>query len=132
MIIGLLGALVGAAAFYGYQRFDEKSRADAVVKGCTAGQVPACKQLCEKSPSDAKACLTVAKALDAGAKKLAAAHGKTPDRLIEDLYLATLTRLPTDEEKSLLREVLGQTPEPQAVADLTWSLWMMPEYLLVR
>jgi hypothetical protein len=75
---------------------------------------------------------TVAKALEAGAKKLAAAHGKTPDRLIEELYLSTLTRLPTEEEKSLLREVLGETPEAQAVADLTWSLWMMPEYLLVR
>ena len=75
---------------------------------------------------------TVAKALEAGAKKLAASHGKTPDRLIEELYLSTLTRMPTEEEKSLLREVLGEKPEPQAVADLTWSLWMMPEYLLVR
>jgi hypothetical protein len=75
---------------------------------------------------------TVAKALEAGAKKLSAAHGKTPDLLIEELYLATLTRLPTEEEKTLLREILGEKPEPQTVADLTWSLWMMPEYLLVR
>jgi hypothetical protein len=75
---------------------------------------------------------TVAKALAAGAEKLAAAHGKTPDHLIEELYLSTLTRLPTEEEKSILREALGANPEAQTVADLTWSLWMMPEYLLVR
>lgn len=75
---------------------------------------------------------TVAKALEEGAARLAAAHGKDADRLVEELYLSTLTRLPTDEERVLLREVLGEAPQPQAVADLTWSLWMTPEYLLVR
>jgi hypothetical protein len=75
---------------------------------------------------------TIAKALEAGAAKLVAAHGKTPDRLIDELYLSTLTRLPNEDERTVLREVLGENPEPQTVADLTWSLWMMPEYLLVR
>lgn len=75
---------------------------------------------------------TVSKALEAGAAKLVTALGKTPDRLIDELYLSTLTRLPSEDERAVLREVLGENPEPQTVADLTWSLWMMPEYLLVR
>ena len=75
---------------------------------------------------------TVSKALEAGAAKLVTALGKTPDRLIDELYLSTLTRLPSEDERAVLREVLGENPEPQTVADLTWSLWMMPEYFLVR
>jgi hypothetical protein len=74
----------------------------------------------------------VAKALEAGAARLLAAHGAEPDRLIDELYLSTLTRLPTEGERELLREALGETPEVQALADLAWSLWMTPEYLLVR
>ncbi|MCB1203265.1 MAG: DUF1553 domain-containing protein, partial [Verrucomicrobiae bacterium] len=74
----------------------------------------------------------VAKALEAGAAKLVATHAKAPDRLIEELYLSTLTRLPTEDELTLLRDVLGENPAPQTVADLTWALWMMPEYLLIR
>jgi len=75
---------------------------------------------------------TVAKALEAGAVKLAAAHGNDPGRLIDELYLSTLTRMPTEDERIVLREILGENPEPETIADLTWAIWMMPEYLIVR
>jgi len=75
---------------------------------------------------------TLAKALETGTAKFLADHGDSPDHLAEQLYLTTLTRLPTDEERTVLREILGEKPDAQTVADLTWAILMMPEYLLVR
>ena len=72
---------------------------------------------------------TLAKALEAGAGKLA---GQSPDQLIDQLYLSTLTRLPSDEEKAVLREAIGDSPGSTELADLTWAILMMPEFLLVR
>ncbi|MEQ1842260.1 MAG: DUF1553 domain-containing protein, partial [Verrucomicrobiales bacterium] len=72
---------------------------------------------------------TLAKALEAGAGKLA---GQSPDQLIDQLYLSTLTRLPSDAEKAVLREALGESPGSTEIADLTWAILMMPEFLLVR
>ncbi len=73
---------------------------------------------------------TLSAALEKGAKELIT--GRSSDEIINELYLATLTRLPTGEELTALNEVLGGNPQPQTVADLIWSLLMMPEYLLVR
>ena len=74
----------------------------------------------------------VASALEAGSAKLLEVHGEDPARLVEEVYLSTLSRFPSEEESTLLREVLGERPGVHDVADLVWSLWMTPEYLLVR
>lgn len=71
----------------------------------------------------------LAKALEAGAAKLAAG---APAQLINHLFLSTLTRMPTAGETKVLREALGESPSSQQIADLTWALCMMPEFLLVR
>lgn len=75
---------------------------------------------------------TVAQALAAGAAKLAAAHGADLERLVEELYLSTLTRKPSEDERTLFGEALGDTPDPETVADLVWAVLMTPEFLLVR
>ena len=75
---------------------------------------------------------TFAKALEAGAGKLIEEAKQSPEKFIRHLYLSTLTRLPTDSEIAVLREALGESPSPQQIADLTWAICMMPEFLLVR
>ncbi len=51
---------------------------------------------------------------------------------IENLYLATLTRKPTEREQKLIREALGESPDPEGKADLLWSIFMSPEFFFVR
>lgn len=72
---------------------------------------------------------TLAKALEAGAGKLA---GQAPGPLIDQLYLSTLTRPASEAEKAVLSEALGENPSATEIADLTWAILMMPEFLLVR
>ena len=50
---------------------------------------------------------------------------------IEELFLWTLSRLPTDEERQACRNVLkdGASPE-QGLKDLLWSLLNVKEFLL--
>lgn len=52
--------------------------------------------------------------------------------LVDELFLATVSRFPTEEEKTLVADVLGTEPTTEDVTDLLWSLLMTPEFLLVR
>jgi hypothetical protein len=63
-------------------------------------------------------------------KQLAA--GKPPEELIEELYLAALSRPPSAEERAQLAAVLAQTPEAEkraAIEDLYWSVLSSREFL---
>ena len=51
---------------------------------------------------------------------------------IDQLYLSTLTRTPSAEEKSLLKEILTDKPDNQTVADVLWVITMTPEFMLIR
>lgn len=68
--------------------------------------------------------------LSRGAERLVATL--EPAKLIDEIYLSTLSRFPTPEERSLVSSSLGDTPDPAAVADLLWALAMTPEFLIVR
>jgi len=74
---------------------------------------------------------TLAQALVAGAERLQA-RGESPPGLIETMFLSTLSRRPTADERALLLEALGEAPEPADVADALWAVMMTPEFLLVR
>ena len=52
-------------------------------------------------------------------------------RLIDSLYLAALSREPTSRELNLARELLDSPPTKDGVADLLWSIVMLPEFQLV-
>jgi hypothetical protein len=48
------------------------------------------------------------------------------------LFAFTLSREPTTDEFEVAQEVLGADPTPEKVEDLLWSMFMLPEYQLVR
>ncbi len=56
---------------------------------------------------------------------------KTPnEEIVEQLYIRTLTRRPTDRERQELLEILGQEKDPQrALEDLFWALLNSREFV---
>jgi hypothetical protein len=69
--------------------------------------------------------------LKAGAAKLTNQHPQ-PDALISTVFTQSLSRAPTDNERAVLREVLGPKPTAQSVEDMLWSLLLLPEFQFVR
>ncbi|MEM7600955.1 MAG: DUF1553 domain-containing protein, partial [Verrucomicrobiota bacterium] len=55
----------------------------------------------------------------------------TPD-LVDEAYLSTLSRFPTESEKSFAVAALGETPNEAIITDLLWAITMTPEFLIVR
>ena len=51
---------------------------------------------------------------------------------VPNIFQATLTRMPTESERSLIRETLGEDPAAEGKADLLWSIFMSPEFFFVR
>ena len=70
--------------------------------------------------------------LQRGADHWLRESGSDPNRLIASLYSAALGREPTSREQALATELLGRSPIKDGVADLLWSLVMMPEFQLVK
>jgi mono/diheme cytochrome c family protein len=74
--------------------------------------------------------LAGSKALDSYLK---AKPAPTPDQTVEWLYLATLSRRPTDEERTDARRYLGKTASPaQGCNGILWMLVNRSEFLFVR
>ena len=68
--------------------------------------------------------------LKAGAEKLKA---KTASRdLIGKVYLAALSRKPTDSEIRVAAEILGESPSTEATEDFLWSVFMLPEFQYIN
>ena len=51
--------------------------------------------------------------------------------LIEDLYLKALARPPTSKEKNAALELLGGEPTEDALQDVLWAVFMLPEFQLI-
>jgi hypothetical protein len=56
----------------------------------------------------------------------------TADQMIERVYVRALCRKPTAEELAAARELVGEKPTADGVADLLWAVVMLPEFQLVR
>ena len=68
--------------------------------------------------------------LKAGSANL---QGKaTPRELIENTYLAALSRKPTDSEVRIATDILGETPTSEATEDFLWSVFMLPEFIYIN
>ena len=68
-----------------------------------------------------------------GAAKWRADHPhQSPDETIETLYLATLCRMPTEFERKIARQILGESITDDSLADFLWTLFMLPEFQLVK
>jgi hypothetical protein len=66
------------------------------------------------------------------ANLLKTAPGASPDSLIEGIYLRALCRLPGSAELATARTILGPTTTPETLADLLWTVFMLPEFQLIR
>jgi hypothetical protein len=74
----------------------------------------------------------LASMLDRGSDAVLKRFGTDPSALVDGLYLQALSRPATAEEKQISLEVLGATPTPSSVQDFLWSLFMLPEFQLIR
>lgn len=69
--------------------------------------------------------------LQAGAQRIGERFD-SPEEIIQQVYEQALSRQPTTEEQRVLTELVGQTPSPEAIADLLWAVFMLPEFQHVR
>jgi hypothetical protein len=75
----------------------------------------------------------MAETLDRGAANLRRQSGEAePERIIERLYLAALSRRPTAVEVATAREIVGTPVTGDGLADLLWAVFMLPEFQLIR
>jgi hypothetical protein len=71
--------------------------------------------------------------LSRGAASWLKTHAKAnPDEVIDDVYLRLLCRRPTAEELATARVITGTMLTADGVADLLWSVLMLPEFQLIR
>jgi hypothetical protein len=70
--------------------------------------------------------------LEKGAQRLLAEMGAEPAAIVDSLYWQALSRPPTAEEKQIALEVLGTKPTSDTVQDFLWTLFMLPEFQLIR
>ncbi|MEQ1861418.1 MAG: DUF1549 domain-containing protein [Chthoniobacteraceae bacterium] len=80
--------------------------------------------------------LTNGETLDAklayAAKRLTDEAAEDPREWLDRTYTHLLARTPTDPERSAALDFIGSTPTPENLADLLWSLAMLPEFQLIN
>ncbi len=75
----------------------------------------------------------LAKQLENAAAKLAEQMETTPvDQVINQLYLQALSRKPNEAELQAAWELLGEKVTAHGIADLYWTVLMLPEFQMVR
>lgn len=75
---------------------------------------------------------TLSDAIRHGAKRRLADHGDSSKAFMSWLCHYALAREPTADELQLAEEFLGANPTAQAVEDVLWSVFMLPEFQLIR
>jgi hypothetical protein len=74
---------------------------------------------------------TLNKVLQRGAKTLLAGNKRSPEELVNDIFVKSLSRKPSDSELTLAKELLGSPVKEQGMEDLLWSVAMLPEFQLI-
>lgn len=74
---------------------------------------------------------TLSRLLRRGAERIVSEVPVTGEVLVREIYTAALSRLPSEQEQRLAGELLGVNPGPDAVADLLWSIALLPEFQLI-
>jgi hypothetical protein len=69
--------------------------------------------------------------LTGGAKRIVGQE-RSRGELIDWLYLFALSRKPTEGERTVLTDVVGNDNNPLAIEDLLWMVFMQPEFQIVR
>jgi hypothetical protein len=60
------------------------------------------------------------------------ASSGAPRELVDWLYTAALGREPSPGETAASLEALGEKPTASSIEDLLWSVFVLPEFQLVR
>lgn len=68
--------------------------------------------------------------LHRGAERLL--QEKDTAEMVANLYAKALSREPGPEERAATREILGEDPGPEDVADLLWLVFALPEFQIIR
>jgi hypothetical protein len=68
----------------------------------------------------------------AGGARILADTGPDADTITQRIFDAALSRPPTVGEAEAAREILGQAPTGETVADCLWAVVMLPEFQLIR
>ncbi len=74
----------------------------------------------------------LAESFAAGARLILQQPPQPTDALVRSLFLAALSRQPTEVEASLFAEAIGPQPSEASLQDALWAICMLPEFLLVR
>lgn len=69
--------------------------------------------------------------LSQGAATWQATVGADPVQLVDRVYRSALGRLPSEDERRLAAEIVGASPDVEAIEDLLWTICMLPEFQLV-
>jgi hypothetical protein len=71
--------------------------------------------------------------LERGATNIRQVHADwNAEELTRQLYRSALCRDPTKEELAVAKEIVGDPPDEERVADLLWTVFMLPEFQMVR
>ena len=70
--------------------------------------------------------------LQKGAEHLLRKLGPDQEALADSVFRQILSRPPKPDELATARQILGSTVTPDGVADLLWTLFMLPEFQLIR
>jgi hypothetical protein len=75
---------------------------------------------------------TLAAILAQGSQKLQGKGWKSPAEFSDWLYHFALSRPPSDGERQVMTELLGEKLTEQGIQDALWAVCMLPEFQLVR
>lgn len=75
---------------------------------------------------------TVDEKLKRAAGRLQPEAAKDPGAWVDAVYRQGLARKPTDAERAVALELLGNPVKPEGVADFLWAVTMLPEFQLVN
>jgi len=72
----------------------------------------------------------LAELMRAGAERIGTVDDT--EKLVRNVFRASLTRDPTTTEMQVALEILGETPGSEQVQDFLWSVFMLPEFLYIN
>jgi len=67
-----------------------------------------------------------------GGARILATQGPAADTIVKWMFDAALSRPPTAGEAAACREIFGEKPTQETVADCLWTVVMLPEFQLIR
>lgn len=66
-----------------------------------------------------------------GADRWIREYGDDPEKMIQQIYLRALSRIPSDREAQIAKEILDPEPNRNGVQDLLWAVIMKPEFQII-